>query len=110
MNFDIIFDFLKTYYLEILEVVILIISVVFCLVRKRPTYNKIDVIYKDVLSMLPACINLVEINGHGEEKKAKVISLISEYVQDKYKIQVPVALVDFISDAIEDILSTPSKK
>lgn len=110
MNFDVIVDFLKSYYKEIIEVSILIISVVIALIRKRPLYNEIDTIKKDALDLLPSLIISVERDGHGAEKKQAVLDLLFAYLSKKYHFQKTDEMINYFSDVIENILSTPSKK
>lgn len=110
MSFDIIFDFLKSYYKEIIEVLILIISVVIALIRKRPSYNEIDTIKKDALDLLPSLISSVERDGHGAEKKQAVLDLLFAYLSKKYHFQKTDEMINYFSDVIENILSTPSKR
>ena len=105
-----VLEFLKTYYKEIIEISILFISVVICLVRKRPCVNEIDIIKEDVLEKLPSFISVVESPGNGAQKKKAVIDLVSLYVRKTYKISIPDSLVPFLENAIESILSTPTKK
>ena len=102
--------FLKIYYKEIVEISVLIISVVICLIRKRPVVNEMDSIKKDILELLPVLIDDVEKNGHGEEKKNAVVAIAQKYVESHYKIKITPDLIAFISSSIESILLTPQKK
>ena len=110
MNFDLILDFLRTYYKEIVEISVLIISVVICLIKKRPGVNEMDSIKKDVLERLPMFIALVESPGNGAQKKQQVLDLLSCYVRKIYHVDLTDDLFLFFGDRIEDILSTPKKK
>lgn len=104
---DQVIEFLKIYYREIIEFTVLIVSVVICLVKKRPCVNQIDTIKQDVLGLLPSLINSVEVPGNGAQKKSTVMSLINKYVSHRYHIDLDLT---FVESAIEDILSTPTKK
>lgn len=106
---DQIIEFLKTYYREIIDISVLLISVVLCLVRKRPCVNKMDAIKQDALEWLPLFINLAEKDGHGAEKKSTVLSMTINFLEKKYGCELSV-LTSFLSEAIESILSTPKKK
>ena len=110
MNFDVILEFLKTYYKEIIEFSVLIITVVIALIRKKPTYNELDTIKKDALENLPSLISLVEAPGNGEQKKQAVLDLLSAYCRKKFGFVLTDDLILFFSEAIESILSTPKKK
>lgn len=105
-----VIEFLTLYWREILDLAVLIISVVLCLIRKRKVINEIDTIKQDVLGVLPVLMNSVEKPGDGAQKKSTVMSLVAAYVKKKYKIELDGSLVSYIDNAIENILSTPTKK
>lgn len=110
MDWNVVIDFLRNHYKEIIEFSVLIFSVIICLIKKRPTLNQVDVIKEDVLEILPILINKVESPGNGEEKFSNVVLLVNQYLKNKYHIQDLSFLADFIKEAIENILSTPQKK
>ena len=106
-----VIEFLTLYYREIIDISVLIISVVICLIRKRPCINEIDSIKKDVLDYLPTLICLVEKPGDGAQKKSTVMDLLFAYIYKKYHIdEFDDTFIKFVEDAIESILSTPTKK
>lgn len=105
-----IIEFLSQYYREIIDISVLIISVVICLIRKRPSYNEIDAIKKDALDRLPDLISLVEKPGNGAEKKQAVLDLLAAYLRKKYHFEIGDELIEFFGNSIESILSTPKKK
>ena len=86
MNFDIILDFLKNHYREIIDLAVLIISVVICLIRKRPCVNQIDAIKEYIFEMLPVLINSVEKPGEGESKKKAVITALHKLLNKNYHL------------------------
>ena len=110
MNYEIILEFLTQHYREIIDISVLIISVVICLIRKRPSFNQIDTIKKDALDTLPLFISSVEIPGNGEKKKQAVIDLLSAYLRKKYHFDITDEMINYFGSAIESILSTPQKK
>ena len=105
-----IIEFLKTYYREIIEISVLLLSVIICLIRKRPCINKMDEIKEDVLQVLPIFIKGIEKPGNGESKKNQVIELCKNFVKKKFKIDCPQDVMDLVENQIEVILSTPTKK
>lgn len=102
--------FCQTYWREIVDVSVLIISVIICLIRKRPCINKMDEIKEDVLQVLPIFIKGIEKPGNGESKKNQVIELCKNFVKKKFKIDCPQDVMDLVENQIEVILSTPQKK
>lgn len=110
MNFDVIIEFCKTYWREILSCLTVLITVVIQLLKKRPSYNLLDAIKEDILGILPELICAVEIDGNGQRKKNAVIDAVKSFVEKKYGISLPDKLLIYVSNAIEDILSTPQKK
>ena len=110
MNWKLIYEFIITYWREILTVFATIITVVLYLVKRRPKINLLDTIKEDVLELLPVLINKVECNGNGQRKKNAVIELVNKYLQKKYQVQISPYLAGWLSDAIESILTTPTKK
>lgn len=105
-----VINFCVAHYELIISAVLCLISVVIQLLKKRSTTNTIDTIKKDVLLVLPSLINSVEIDGHGTSKKQAVLDALEKLIKKRYKLDDVNFLHDFISDALEDILSTPTKK
>lgn len=103
-------EFLSFYWREIFDLAVLFISVVLCLIRKRPVVNEMDTIKNDILGVLPVLINSVEKPGEGAQKKSTVMNLVAAYVKKKYKIDLDGSLISYIDNVIENILSTPKKK
>lgn len=110
MNWQIVLNFIIQYWKEILTVLGIIITVVLYLVKRRPKVNLLDTIKEDVLELLPVLINKVECDGNGQRKKTAVVELVNKYLQKKYQVQLSPYLADWLSDAIESILTTPTKK
>lgn len=103
-------EFLKTYYREIIEISVLLLSVIICLIRKRPCINKMDEIKEDVLEILPILIRGVESPGNGSSKKSLVIESVKSFVKKKFKIECPEQVITLVDSQIESVLSTPQKK
>lgn len=105
-----VLQFCLNYWREILAVCSVIITVVLYLVKRRPLVNLIDTIKEDALELLPVLINKVEKDGSGQQKKATVLEAVIQYIEKKYKTAVSPYIVAWLSDMIESILSTPTKK
>lgn len=110
MDWNLIFNFCKEYWREILSVLGVFISVLIYCCKKRPSYNAIDKIKEDILEILPEFILKVETDGNGQRKKNAVLELIKLYVQKKYKMALSSDLESFVVVSLESILSTPQKK
>lgn len=105
---DDILNFIVTNYRLIIEVVILIISVVVFILRKKPV--------SDILSQLYGWI-IVGVNNaektdlKGADKLDHVVTFVMTAFHDKYgqsaKLPCSIAYIEFL---IESILSTPQKK
>lgn len=115
MNYFI--DFLKSYWKEILLVLEIVVTIVLFIVRKRTKIiNKLDYseILKKLLETLPYFIQKVECPGNGESKKKIVLESSLEYIAQLLGRTLTVSesefFSDYIDDAIEMILETPSKK
>ena len=97
----------------ILEAILAIIALIFCLVRKKPIGNQLDNILKNLYSYLPILIYDAEQTSlKGVAKQQYVIERAVEYVSNRIKLS-PAELdgvINLISNQIELILSTPRKK
>lgn len=102
-------NFIFTYWREIAYCGAFIISVLISVLR-RNVWNNTDEIKTSILEILPLLISKAERPGNGAEKKAAVIDLVKKYVKKHFGIELPKSLEAFVSDAIESILDTPTKK
>lgn len=102
-----ILDFLKTYYREIIEIILVITSFVLFVARKRPI-KVIDTIKEVILRLLPYCINKAEV-CNGDDKKTFALSLLAELLRDLGYDLLP-DYEKFAGEQLEIILSTPQKK
>lgn len=97
----------------ILEIGFAIIALVFCLIRKKPVGNQLDLILKNLYSLLPVLVyDAEQTDFKGQAKKDFVISKCLDYLCKKIDLS-PTELDDvkkLISNQIELILSTPRKK
>ena len=105
-----IINFLKEHYQLIIEIASFIITVLILVLKKRPVFNTMDEIKEDVLEVLPSLISSVESPGNGQEKLSTVLSLVKSYIAKKYQFTEFEKIETFVVNAIESILSTPSKK
>lgn len=105
-----ILDFITQYWRELTSLVILLISVLISLFRKRSSLNVADEIKKDILVILPELIKAVECAGHGQDKLNAVVLEVKKYIKKKYSIKDIDVFTPFIIASIENILSAPTKK
>lgn len=106
-------EFLIEYWRDILSIVVMLTTLVLWLVRKKPV-KVIDTIKESILRLLPYCISEAEkLTGvTGADKKAFALDMISAYLKefiscgdDELK-----TYLQFASEQVEVILSTPQKK
>lgn len=103
--------FIKENWKLLLEAAILIGSLVFLIVKKRPV-KVVDTLKEFGLRLLPYLINEAENTSYkGEDKKEFVFAhLIQAFVDAGYEASVISQDKVFWFDMIEAILSTPQKK
>lgn len=100
-------DFLVKYWRLILEVILLIISVVVLVLKKK----SINPIFQDIYEFALYAVNEVEKSPlKGAAKLDLAVSFVTESLQDKYPGLNVDCYIHFIEYAIELILSTPQKK
>lgn len=104
-----IIDFIKSYYREIIDIILVIISVVFFIIRKKPI-KVVDTIREVICRVLPGAICSAEGQDlKGDAKRVFALSIVKEII-----IELGYAWSDdyekFAGDQLEIILSTPSKK
>lgn len=84
------------------------------LLKKRPDANYWTSIKEAILEMLPALINAAEKSGlSGERKKVYVLTMVWKFIKASYNdidVCVENDLRKWIDEAIERILTTPTKK
>ena len=103
--------FLIRYWRIIVEAILVIISIVVLLLKKKPTINEIDNILRWILENLPQFINQVESTGlPGSDKKEAVVYSVIQLVKERFSFKLSDSMIGLISDYIEKILSTPQKK
>lgn len=108
-----VIDFLSLYWREILEVILLIISVVVFIVKKKPV-KVIDTVKECITRLLPYCIYEAEkqedLKGKGEKKKIFALSVLYKLLQEFGYEEVYDQYREYAAEQIEVILSTPQKK
>ena len=106
-------EFLKENWKLILEIVVLLASVIFFVVKKKPL-KLVDGVKSRIVKFLPAIIKCVEKDskGKGAEKMAEALSMVHILLYEDFDMnEEDVSQYDqFVIDRIEDILSTPQKK
>lgn len=104
------FDFIKNHYEMILSILLVFVSFIFAIIKKKPVFNLIDEIKVKILEFLPKLIAAVEVPGNGSTKKNLVLKEVQIFLAKEYGFYDFDKVEGFISKAIEDILSTPTKK
>lgn len=105
-------DFLFCYWKELSYVLVAILTILVTIFRKK---GKVDPVLEKVLESAPAAICAAEKqygSGHGELKKAMVMSILSKVYSSLtgYELKENSGIWKFISNSVESILSTPSRK
>lgn len=111
---DVLLELLKTYWKEIVSVVLFIASVIIFIIRKKP-FNIVNSLFFNLFLMVMKAICVTEDNyKHGcllkEDKKDYCLSLVEKQFSTSYP---ELDFKDFLSTAsqfVEAILSTPEKK
>ena len=115
MDFDLILDCILDNWYYILSILILLLSFIISIVRKRANSNLVDSVKSSLLELLPSFISLAEVSEvPGEDKKNFVINLALDRISSLLGCKLSDAdksyWVSFISSSLESILSTPQKK
>lgn len=105
-----LFSFIKNHYELIISCVLVLLSLILQLLKKKPVLNKLAEIKARILEVLPLLIQKVEVPGDGSTKKVLVLKEIQLLVAKEFKFFDFNVLLDFVSQAIEEILSCPQKK
>ena len=110
-------EFLLAHWRIILSVVLLLVSFLLLLIRKRPKtfIDTFGCVKEAILERLPLLISLCERPGNGSEKLDEVIIYCLQYIEDevigRQLSDIERAyFTDFISKHVEAILMTPQKK
>ena len=115
MDFNLILDFIFDNWYYLLSILILLLSFIISIVRKRANSNLVDSVKSSLLELLPSFISLAEVSEvPGEDKKNFVINLALDRISSLLGCKLSDAdksyWVSFISSSLESILSTPQKK
>ena len=115
MNFDLVLDFILDNWYYLLSILILLLSFIISIVRKRANSNLVDSVKSSLLELLPGFISLAEISEvPGADKKNFVIDLALDRISSLLGCKLSDAdrayWISFISSSLESILSTPQKK
>ena len=110
-------DFLLAHWRTILSVVLLLVSFLLLLIRKRPKtfIDTFGCVKEAILERLPLLISLCERPGNGSDKLDEVIIYCLQYIEEdvigRQLSDVERSyFTDFISKHVEAILMTPQKK
>ena len=115
MNFDLVLDFIFDNWYYLLSILILLLSFIVSIVRKRANSNLVDSVKSSLLELLPSFISLAEVSEvPGADKKTFVINLALDRISSLMGCKLSDAdrayWVSFITSSLESILSTPQKK
>lgn len=115
MDFNLILDFILDNWYYLLSILILLLSFIISIVRKRANSNLVDSVKSSLLELLPGFISLAEISEvPGADKKNFVIDLALDRISSLLGCKLSDAdrayWISFISSSLESILSTPQKK
>lgn len=105
-----LFEFIKNHYQLILSILLVLLSLVLQLLKKKPVLNKLAEIKQRILEVLPFIIDSVEVKGEGSSKKILVLKEIQLLLAKEFKVYDFTVFEDFVSQAIENILMCPQKK
>lgn len=103
-------EFIKNHYELIGSCLLLLISVLINIFKKKPIYNKLDEIKTYILELLPSIIDSVEVAGNGSKKKNLVLKEVQLAIAKRFGFTAFEEIEGFVSEAIEAILATPQKK
>lgn len=103
-------DFILDNYSWIISIILAIATLIIHLLKKKPVFNKIDEVKDFILEALPFIINAVEVPGQGSNKKDLVLKEIRLLIAKRFNFFDWESIEEFVSAAIENILSTPKKK
>lgn len=107
-----IIDFVRNYWKEILDVLILVISLVFFILRKKPVKVS-DTLKQLISSWLPGVINAAEKTDlKGSLKLDYAVNMVYDIFCSDYitREEFDQRYLPFVKSQIEAILSTPKKK
>ena len=115
MNFDLVLDFIIDNWYYLLSILILLLSFIISIVRKRANSNLVDSVKSSLLELLPSFISLAEVSEvPGEDKKNFVINLALDRISSLLGCKLSDAdksyWVSFISSSLKSILLTNQKK
>lgn len=103
-------SFLQAYWVEIIIVVLSFVSVIFSVIRFKPSKAADDVKLM-IAEVLPGFINLAELSGvHGKAKLLFVVESIMKRIRKYISSRDSTYWMEYITEQIENILSTPQKK
>lgn len=103
-------QFLTTYWFELVLIGLTVVSCVVSIIRKKPSKSSEDV--KLMISeVLPGFINLAEMSGVcGKAKLMFVVDSVMKRIKAYISSKDEQYWLTYISEQIENILSTPQKK
>ena len=107
-----VLNFIKENWKLILEIVVLLVSVVMFIIRKKPV-KVVDTLKQTICAFLPGIITVAESSGlKGEDKLKYAIDLLYKVFVKDYltREEFDNKYLSFVKSQIEAILSTPQKK
>ena len=106
------FDFLITYWKDILYVFVAIVTILVTLLKKR---GKVEPVLSRIYEVIPQAVRTAEAiygAGNGEAKKKMVMDYLSRAYQKLtgYQLKEKSYVYDGIAQFVEDVLATPERK
>lgn len=105
-----VLNFFKDNWRILAECLLVVLSFVVLLIKKKPVLNQFDNILLWVFNKLPSLINDVESIKDGTIKKELVLQSVIKLVKSQFSYNLSDTDLAVVSSYIEAILSTPHKK
>lgn len=107
---QVVIDFIIQNWQMILAALLMVLTFIISLLKKKPVYNEIDNILLSVVEKIPLFINSVESTSmDGSSKKVVVMETIRNYVKSQFSYVLSDSLLIFFDQYVELVLSTPQK-
>lgn len=110
MSMSMVISFFKDNLSLIISIILVIISFIVSLCRKRPKMNEMDNILLATLEKLPEFIRSAETFKGADVKKTLVLESVKTFVKNQFSVILSDQMIAFIGYQVEQILSTPQKK
>lgn len=108
-------NYLKEHPELIASAVCVVLTIILLFIKRRPkTVDEFSAFLSDVLTLVASKVKNVEVPGHGDEKREKVITScvqeMSKRLQRKLSSQEESVIRFEVSEQIDDVLDAPHRK